>query len=109
MFRGDSFEPRYKFVDARVVLHGARAERIHAEVDRMVPRGETREVAEYFDFAHFWKAFNTFAAEVSAERFGWFGSGHVEWRQFERALSRRRLLKDQAFALVRMPRRFFNF
>src|SRR5262247_1432192 len=104
MFRSDSFEPRHKLVHAGVVLHGARAKRIHAEVDGVIPRGKTREVAEHLDFAHFRKAFNTFAAKVSAERLSWFRSGYVEWRQFKRALSGRRLLEDQAFVLIRMPR-----
>ncbi len=39
MLGGDSVEPRDKFVDARVVFHRAGPERIHPQVDRVVPRG----------------------------------------------------------------------
>ena len=48
---GDAFEARDELVDARVVLHGATAEGVHAEVDGVVPGGEAREVADDFDFA----------------------------------------------------------
>ena len=34
---GNAIEPRYHFVHTRVVLHGAGAERIHAEIDGVVP------------------------------------------------------------------------
>ena len=46
-------DARHQFVDARVVLHGAGAQRIHAEIDGVVPGGEAREVADGFHFADF--------------------------------------------------------
>ena len=46
---GQPLDARDKFVHARVVLHGARAQRIHAEIDRVVPSGEAREVADNLD------------------------------------------------------------
>src|SRR6185312_4204684 len=43
---GDAFEAGDGLVDAWVVLHGAGAKRIHAEVDRVVPGGEAGGVAD---------------------------------------------------------------
>ena len=48
---GQAFDARDHLVDARVVLHGAGAQRIHAEVDGVVPGGEPREVADDLDLA----------------------------------------------------------
>ena len=48
---GQPLDARDKLVHARVVLHGAGAQRIHAQVDGVVPRGEPREVANDFDLA----------------------------------------------------------
>ena len=48
---GQTLDARHKLVHARVVLHRARAERIHAEIDRVVPSGEAREVANDLDLA----------------------------------------------------------
>ena len=53
MLGGDAVEARDEFVDARVVFHGAGAQRIHAEIDGVIPGGEAREVAHHFDFADF--------------------------------------------------------
>ena len=106
MLRRDSFEPRYEFIHARVVLHGAGAERIHAKIDGVIPGGKPREVAQHFDFAHFGEAFDAFLAMMCAKRFGWFRGRHIQWRQFERALSRRRFLEDQSFVLIYVPRHF---
>ena len=48
---GDAFEAGDEFVDPRVVLHGAAAQRIHAEIDGIVPGGEAGEVANDLDLA----------------------------------------------------------
>ena len=61
MLGGDAVEASDEFVDARVVFHGAGAQRIHAEVDGVVPGRETREVANDFDLADFGEAFDAFA------------------------------------------------
>jgi hypothetical protein len=53
---GEAFGARDQLVDARVVLHGAGAQRIHAVVDGVVPGGEAREVADSFHFADFGEA-----------------------------------------------------
>ena len=56
MLGGDAVQTRDVLVHARVVLHGAGAERIHAEVDREIPSGEAREVADHLDFTDFGEA-----------------------------------------------------
>ena len=48
---GQALDARDRLVDARVVLHRAGAERIHAEIDGVVPCGEPREVADDLDLA----------------------------------------------------------
>ena len=58
MFGGEAVEARDEFVYARIVFHGAGAERIHAEIDGVIPGGEAREVADDFDFADFGEAFD---------------------------------------------------
>ena len=69
MFGGNAIEPRDEFVDAWVVFHGAGAERIHAEVDGVVPGGESGEVADDFDLADFGEAFDAFAAIAGTSDF----------------------------------------
>ena len=70
MLGGDAVEARHEFVDARVVLHRAGTQRIHAEVDRVVPGRKPREVAQDFDLAHFGKACDAVAAMIRCpERF----------------------------------------
>ncbi len=108
MLRGNAIESRDELIYARVILHGAGAKRIHAQIDRVVPRRKTRKVAENFDLAHFRKPFDARAPVICAQRFSRIDGGHVERRQFERALPRRRFLKDQSFALIRVPRSFFD-
>ena len=108
MFGCNSFEPRHKFVHARVVLHGAGTQRVHAKVNGVVPGRKPSEVADHFDFADFGKPFNTLPAVMRAKRVGRFRFGHVQRRQFERALSGRRFLEDQPFVLVHVPRSFFD-
>jgi len=54
---GDAVEPGDEFVHARVVLHRAGTQRIHAQVNRVVPRRKAREVANDFDLAHLGKSF----------------------------------------------------
>ena len=69
MFGCDAVEPRDEFIYARIVLHGAGTERIHAQVDRVVPRREPREVANHLDLADFGKSFDAVAAVARAQGF----------------------------------------
>src|ERR1043165_42985 len=48
---------RNALVETRVVLHRARAERIHADIDRVVPRRHANEVAHNIHFAYFRQSF----------------------------------------------------
>jgi hypothetical protein len=50
---GNALEAGNEFVHTRVVLHGAAAQRVHAEIDGIVPGGEAGEVANDFDLAQF--------------------------------------------------------
>src|ERR1700722_7242357 len=50
---GQAIQPRNSLVDARIVVHGARSPRIHAEVDGIVPRREPGEMADHFHLADF--------------------------------------------------------
>ncbi len=53
-----AFDARHLLIHARVVLHGAGAERIEAQIDGVVPGGEAREVADDFHFADFREVFD---------------------------------------------------
>ncbi len=96
---GQSHQPRDVLVHARVVLHGARAQRIHAVIDRVVPGGDAREVADDLDLADLGHLAQVFA-RVVAEQFGGIDFRHVERRQLVGLLAGRRLLEDQAFVLA---------
>ena len=105
----DAVEACDEFIYARVVFHGAGTERIHAEVDRVIPRGEAREMAEDFDFADFWETLDAFGAQTRAQGFRWIGGRDIQRWEFECALAGRGFLEDQAFVLARMARCFFDF
>jgi hypothetical protein len=65
---GESFDARHLLVHARIVFHGAGAERIEAEIDGVVLRGEAREVADGFHFADFGEIGDFGARVFGAER-----------------------------------------
>ena len=50
-------DARDTFVETRIVFHRARAQRVHAEVDRIVPGRHANEVTNHVDFADFGHAF----------------------------------------------------
>src|SRR5579859_3908588 len=102
MLGRDAVETRHEFVDPRVVLHGAGTEWVHAQVDRVVPRRESREVADDFDLADFGEVFYTVGSVVRTQRFRGICGWDVERRQFERAFAGRGLFEDESFVLVRV-------
>ena len=102
---GEAFNARDEFVDARVVLHRAAAERIHAEIDGVVPRGKARKVADDFDLAHFGHVAEVFSFGRTEERCR-IDFGYIERRQFPRGFAWRGFLEDQAFVLVYLERGF---
>jgi hypothetical protein len=83
---GDAFEARDILVDARVVLHGAAAQRIHAQVDGIVPCREAGEVADDLDLGEL-RQCGCFGTCGVAEKFGGVGLGHIERRQTIAALA----------------------
>ena len=102
---GQSHQPRDIFVHARVVLHGARAQRIHAVIDRIVPGRDARVVADDFDLADLGHLAQIFA-RLLAQQFGRIDLRHVERRQLVSLLAGRRLLEDEAFVLADVGGRF---
>ena len=76
-----TFGACHQFVDPRVVLHGAGAQRVHAVIDGVIPGGEAREVPDGLHFADFGEAFNFPADVVGAERFGRVHRRNIEVRK----------------------------
>ena len=95
----DSLHTRHSFVHARVVLHRARAQGIHAEIDRVIPRGKPREVANDFDLAHLRHVAEIFSFRRT-EKLRGIHFRHVERRQLPRGFACRRLLENQTFVLI---------
>ena len=91
---GEALDTRYLFVHARVVLHGARAERIEAKIDGVVLRRETREMTDGFHFADFGEVGDFGARVLGAEDGGRIDRGHIERRQLIASFSRRTALKQ---------------
>ena len=108
MLGREPIEPRDEFVHARVVLHSAGAERIHPQIDGVIPGGKPREVADDFDFADFREAVNRLAREFAAHRRGRIDRRNVERRQLHPALARRGFLEDQPFVLADVLARLAN-
>ena len=84
---GQPGQPRHHLVHARVVLHGARAQRIHAVVHGVVPRGQAGEVADDFDLAHLGHVAQVLA-RLLAQQLRSIDLWHVERRQLVRLLAR---------------------
>ncbi len=105
---GQAFDARYLFVHARVVLHGARAERIEAEIDGVIVRGEPGEMADGFYFADLGEIGDFSARVLSAERRGGIDSGNVERRKLVAPLAGRTALKQERFVLVYVRADFFD-
>ena len=95
---GQALDAGDELVDARVVLHGAGAERIHAEIDGVVPGGEAREVADDFDFGELGELRRVFA-DCGAEESRGVDGGNVERGQLVGALAGRGFLEEQGFVL----------
>src|ERR1700704_5364816 len=101
----EAFDARYKLVDARVVLHGARAQRIHAEIDGIIPRREAGEMADDFDLADF-RHVAEILALLLAQQLRCVDFRDIQRRQLPRRFSGRRLFENQPFVLADMTRRF---
>jgi hypothetical protein len=108
VFGGDAIQASDEFVYARIVLHGAGTERVHTQIDGVIPGGETSEVAQNFDFAYFGKIGDALVAMMTAQHFRGVGGWDVQRGQFEGAFSGRGDLKDKAFVLINVLGRFFD-
>ena len=95
-----AFDARHLLVHARIVLHGAGAERIQAQIDGVVLRGEAREVADGLHFADFGKAFDFGARVCGAERGRGVDGGNIQRRQLVAALAGRAALEQQRLVLI---------
>ncbi len=104
---GQPGQTRGELVDARVVLHGARAQRIHAVIDGVVPGGHAGEVADDFDLAHLGHVAQVLASLIAEQRFG-IDFRHVQRRQLVSLLAGRRLLEDESFVLTNVRGGFLD-
>ena len=93
-------DARYLLVHARVVLHGAGAERIEAKIDGVVLSGEAREVADGFHLAHLGEIGDFRARILRAERRSGIDGGDIERRQLVAALAGRTALEQESFVLI---------
>ena len=74
---GEAFNPGDQLVHAGVVFHSAGAERVHAEIDGVVPGGEPGEVADDLDLAQLGEFGGDFPVGVAQQRRG-IDCGHIE-------------------------------
>ena len=91
---GEAVEAGGRLVDARVVLHRARAERVAAAVHAVVERREPGEVAQQVDLADLGQARGRGAPERVGDELVGRDLGHAELGQRVRAPAGARLLVD---------------
>jgi hypothetical protein len=77
---GKAGQAGHLFVEARIVLHRARAERIHAAVDRVVEAGEAHIVAHGFRLGQPGKIERQLALKATQARARDFGFRQVDAR-----------------------------
>src|SRR4029077_3398512 len=68
----------------------------HPQINGIIPRGESGEVAEHFNLADLRKSFDAFTAIRFAESLPRIHLRHIQRWQVKRPLSGRGLLKDQS-------------
>jgi hypothetical protein len=97
---GEAVDARDPLVQARVVLHRAGAERVHAEIDVVVPRRDAREVAHHVGLGHFRQAFQVvFAAQGGGDQIVQRRLVHVERGQAVASAAGLRTLEDERLVL----------
>src|ERR1700691_728954 len=96
----ESLNARHLLVNARVVFHGARAERIEAEIDGVILGGEAREMTDGFDFADFGEIRNFGARVFGAEHGSGIDGRNIERRPLVTTFSGGAALKQQRLGLV---------
>src|SRR5690242_8987092 len=95
-------------VHARVVLHGARAQRIQAQIDRIVPGREPSKMAEHVYFADFHEARNFLAHVRRPKYLGRIYRGHIQLGKLITQLSGRAPLKQERLILRWMRTDFLD-
>src|ERR1700730_10722910 len=96
---GNAIQAGDNLVHARVVLHRARAERIHSEIDGVIPSGKPGEVADDFDLAYFGQLAKIFSFGRTKKLCGVY-FGYIERSQSPRGFAGGRLFEDQTFVLA---------
>ena len=96
---GNTFQPRHHFVDAGIVFHRAAAQRIHTEVDSVIPSGEASEMADDFDLADFRQQAKIFAGFFAEQRLR-IDRWNIQRRQAIGFFAGRGFLEDQPFILT---------
>src|SRR5690242_7933865 len=89
---GKAGEPRHLLVEAGVVLHRARTERVETAVDRVILLRQPREMPHDLRLAETGEADRALAIEPAQSRCDW---GRL--RQIDAAMPRRILLEQQRF------------
>ena len=96
---GQAGDAGHGFVHPCVVFHGAGAQRIHSQVDGVVPGGEPGEVADDLKLAHLGHLAQVFAF-AGSEQLSSIGRRDIERREFVALLARRGFFEDQTFVLA---------
>ena len=99
----EAVEAGGRLVDARVVLHRARAQRVAAAVDAVVERREAGEVAQQVDLADLGQARRSAAPERLGDELVRRDLGHARLGQRERAAAGAGLLVDRRAVDRRRP------
>src|SRR6185503_20464955 len=96
-------DARHLLVQTRVVLHGARPERIHALIDRVVPGRHPGEVANYVNFTNLRDALEiVVTAKLSWHQFIQGSFVNIERRQTITDPTRLGALEDQRLVVTDM-------
>ena len=90
----------HRLIDAGVVLHRARAQRIHPQIDRIVPRRQASEVADDLNLAQLGHGAKIVGANHITQQRRRIDGRNVELREAIALLARGRFLKDQVFVLI---------
>src|SRR5438477_8605133 len=102
MRQSEALETRHPFVDLRVVLHRAGAERIEAEVDVIVPRREPREVPNDIDLTQFGHGRNVTPQKFRIDDVAHTFDRNIELRKIEGAAAGRAFLEKKRFVQRKM-------
>ena len=96
---GNALDASDGFIHARVVLHRARSQRVHAQIDGVVPRRKPGEVTDDLDLAHLGHVAQVVSFGIAEQlRQVWFR--HIERRKLPGRLAGRGLLEDQSLVLA---------